>query len=274
MKWATQPAFNRLYIFNAHGKKLLKLILSDQKSGDKVPRNAQIKIIHYGLRKAVVWEDTPTDPKVIRMSGLNGFEFTYHGPGADGQLPKVHVIKTSRGRKHYKDVLNSVLPLDHDLQRLVPLFSIRPGYDVDTQRQDKVNNKSHCFQCLHAEPTQIDLYLSSADIDPEGIINSHYGTALFFTFDHLSKQKRGVLIPADMLMPITGYTMGKYSVWVRCIRSTYRGRPLIELVQNADYYEKFANRKVAWHTVDGQMQWSTIVQEAMDASRSLQDKTP
>ena len=199
-----------------------------------VAANARIKIIHYGLRKALIWEDRPTDPKTIRLSRAKSFEFTYHGPGRDRQEPMVHLVERGQNDRHYKDLLESVLSLDADLQQMVPIFSLCPGYDCETVSEENAIKKAHCFQVSEAGPVQIDFYLSSADVKPDSLINSHYGLALFFTFDHLHRKKRGVLIPAQMLMPITGHSMGKYCIWARCIRSEHRGRPFIQFMRNHD----------------------------------------
>jgi hypothetical protein len=117
---------------------------------------------------------------------------------------------------------------------------------------------------------QLDFYLSSAQADPADLFNTHYGMSLLFTFDYLSRKQRGVLIPAEILPPIIGHTMGKYCIWVRCIRSGYRGRPSFQFMRNHDYYEKFANRRTARHTVNGKVQWSSIAEEAIRASRRFE----
>jgi hypothetical protein len=128
--------YNRLYVTNNLGKKLLQLVVNDQKSAPGLAPNAQIKMIPYGLRKAVIWKDQPTDPSVIRLSHVKALELTYHGPGANGQLPRVHLLERFQDQSRYRDLLESVLPLNHDLHRMVPLFSVIPGYDVDAVWQD------------------------------------------------------------------------------------------------------------------------------------------
>jgi hypothetical protein len=266
MQWSKEPSLNQLYVVNRYGKKLLKLVVGDQKSSAGVAPNAQIKLIHYGLRRAVVWEDEPSDPKVLALSRTKSFESTYHGPGPQGQAPRIHVLEYSAGCKRYVDLLDSVLALKHDLQQMVPMFSLVPGFDSDGDTHDRgeVGRRAHNFQVGASGFVQLDFYLSSADADPERLFNTHYGMALLFSFAHLSRKQRGILMPAEILMPITGHTMGKYCIWVRCIRSKHRGRPFIEFLRNHDYYEKFANRPTAWRGVDGKIHWSTISEEVME----------
>jgi hypothetical protein len=148
--------FGDLCVTNRHHKKLLKLIVDDEKSQAGVSANARIKIIHYGLRKALILEDRPTDPKTIRLSRIKSFEFTYHGPGIDGQEPRVHLVERSQNERNYKDPLEFVLPLESDLQQMVPIFSLCPGYDCETVSDEHVIKKAHCFKVTDAGPVQID----------------------------------------------------------------------------------------------------------------------
>lgn len=255
--------YNRLYILNVEGCKLLQFVAKDETTRDNGRICAQLKIIPYGIRQAQVWSDQPSDPQRLKLSRAWDYELTYHGPGPANQSPKIHLIEKRAGQKQYKTLIDFALPLSQDLSRMVPLFSMNTGYASSQGSAEKLKSKAHVFRITETGPTQVDFYLLGADADFNSAFNTHYGLSLFCALDYLCTAKQGILRAVQISMPITGFRMGNYRLWVRCILSDYQGRPMLQFYQNAQYYEKYVKRPMAWYDEAGKLVWSTV--EAEDA---------
>lgn len=258
-------SLDRLYILNNFGKKLLQLRVKNEKASSQGDNFAQIKIIPYGIRKALIWEDKQTDPKNVTFYFSKQYELTYHGPGSNGQNPKIHLVEIDDNNRSYKTLLEFILPLSDEINRLVPIFSLDVGHAFDSKNTDSVKKKGHIHKITERQPTRLDFYLSSSKVGFEEFFQTHYSLSLFFSLDYLSKKQNGVLRQHLIAMPIIGYTMKEYRIWVRCTLSENNGRPALQFFNNANYYNMFMDRPIAWRGQDGVMEWSTIKDE--DAKR-------
>lgn len=108
-----------LYIVNQHGIKLLKIALNNEKVGPGGNELfAQLKIIRYGFKRALLWEDRPTDPKSLQLR--DDVELTYHGSKTDEQSSKIHL----KAHTQYQTLLDNALDLPIDgIEQPAPLFS-------------------------------------------------------------------------------------------------------------------------------------------------------
>ena len=84
---------------------------------------------------------------------------------------------------------------------------------------------------------------------------------LFCTPDYLIQAKGGVLQSQLIVKPITTFSMGEYSLWVRASGSQQCGRQYLQFFNNADYFRKFTNRPMAWRGENGEMVWSTLAEQ-------------
>ncbi|MDP2770607.1 MAG: hypothetical protein Q8O81_12340 [Giesbergeria sp.] len=82
-----------LYLSNQHGHKLLKIAVKSEPGSHQNKLHAQIKGIPYGIKRAIVWHDLPSDPKLVALH--DGVDLTYHGGQNNDQTPKVHIKATS-----------------------------------------------------------------------------------------------------------------------------------------------------------------------------------
>lgn len=203
---------SRLYILNTMGRKLLQVAVRNEKSQHHGINCAQLKIIPYGLRKAQIWKNQPSDPTVIRLSSAFEYELTYHGSGTRDQAPKIHVIKKRSDQKEYTTLLDMTLPLSQDLFRLVPLFSFNPGFSKNQPANDPVQKKAHVFQISESNSVKLDFFLTGADSELQLVFNTHHGLSMFFGLDYLCSKKKGILIPVKIAMPISGFKMGDYRI--------------------------------------------------------------
>ncbi len=260
---------NRLYILNAGGSKLLQFIAKDEASKASGRICAQLKIIPYLIRKAQVWSDQPNDPQRLQLSRAWDYELTYHGPGPANQSSKIHLIEKRNGQKHYKTLIDFALPLSQDLSRMVPLFSLNAGYACHQGSAEGVRRQAHVFRLTEPGPTQVDFYLLGANADINLAFNTHHGLSLLFALDYLCSAKQGILRSVQIAMPITGFRMGNYRLLARCSLSDYHGRPMLQFYQNARYYEKYAQRPMAWYDEAGKLVWWTVEDEDARLAESL-----
>jgi len=56
-----------LYLVNQYGNKLLKLLVKSEPSSHLDKKYAQLKLIPYGIKRATVWQDIPSDPKLVTL---------------------------------------------------------------------------------------------------------------------------------------------------------------------------------------------------------------
>lgn len=251
---------SRLYILNSKGKKLLQLAVKNEPTQNDSSTFAQLKLIPYGLRKAQIWRNSPSDPQQTRLSNAWEYELTYHGTGNQNQAPKIHLIEKRRGQKEYTTLIDMTLPLSQELFRFVPLFSMNPGFANAQLATEEVKKKAHVFHITEGS-VQLDFYISGSEAEIQLAFNTHHGLSLFFALDYLCTKKQGVLKPVIIAMPISGFRMGNYRIWVRCSLSDYSGRPMMQFYQNSRYYESFANRPIAWPDGQGGFSWSNIAEE-------------
>jgi len=257
-KW-TEDSKDRLYVLNQHRKKLLQLVIKDEPIRNKPLSFAQIKIIPYGIDRAKVYRDQPDDPSLVHIN--SDLELTYHGGPKGDQDPKIHMKVVTASRSRYRTLVDCSLSLNSDLPRLAPICSLFAGYDYNKPMTDKVAKKSHIFKADSIYPVRFDIYLSGFNFDHHAFMNSMYSFNMFFSLDYLIGKEGSPLRGLPMVQPIMGYAMKGYYLWLRCSRSSHRGKPFIQFYNNAAYYDKFMNRRTAWIDKDGRTQWSTMIEE-------------
>ncbi|MDD2273697.1 MAG: hypothetical protein PHP95_14055 [Desulfuromonadaceae bacterium] len=248
---------DRLYILNHHGIKLLQLRLKNEVEKTDASY-CQLKIIFYKIRHALVYRDMPDDPLKINLH--DDLELTYHGGRKGDAAPKVHVKAKLCATTCYTTLVDSSLPLDSRLPQPAPIFSLETGYAFNQDRGDTPKKKSHLFTIDYTEPTRIDFYLAGRDMDYRKFMESMFMLNLLWTPDFLIQAKGGVLQSHPIVKPITAFTMGGYSVWARASVSKHCGRPYLQFYNNADYYRKFSNRRMAWQGENGELVWSTLAE--------------
>ncbi len=113
---------NGLYLTNQHGQKLLKLVLGNEGNDANQFAHAQIKVVPYGVKRAWVWRDLPSDPHIVTLR--DGFELMYRGEQLSYKVSKVHLKATSG----YTTLINESLSLPNDIPHPVPVFSFEIGF--------------------------------------------------------------------------------------------------------------------------------------------------
>lgn len=248
---------DRIYILNRHGIKLLQLRLKNEVERVEAP-HCQLKIIFYKIRHALVYRDMPGDPSKINLH--DDLELTYHGGQKGDAMPKVHVNAKIGSVNNYTTLVDFSLPLDSRLPHPAPILSLETGYAFNQDRGETQKKKSHLFIIDHDEPTRVDFYLVGRDMDYRKFMESMFMFNLFWTPDYLLQAKGGVLQTQLIVKPITTFSMGEYSLWVRASASKHCGRPHLLFYNNADYYSKFTNRSMAWRGENGELVWSTLAE--------------
>lgn len=251
-----------LYLTNGYGQKLLKIAVKNEVSSKVGHQYAQIKIIPYGIKRAVVWRDLPSDP--LHPILHDDVTLTYHGGSGMGQTPKVHVKATTG----YRTLIDDSLDLPSDLVVPVPVFSLETGFTNQRELVSPITKKCHCLPAGSQEPVRFDVYISSVSIDVAAFVNSIYFFNLFWTQEYLIASQNHPLSSGLIIAPIMFFRMGDYMVVVRRSLSKYNGRPKLHFYNNKSYYEKLMNRKTATLNTDGSLDWSTMAQD----EASLQER--
>ena len=255
-QWS-EDAKDRLYIVNRHRKKLLQFIVKDEPYAHKQVTFAQIKIIPYAVERAKVYNDQLNDPSLFRI--YSELELTYHGGPKEDETPKIHLKIAAVSKHRYRTLVDCSLCLDSSIPRLAPICSFFPGYEFDRPLTDKISKKSHIFQVDSNLPIRFDFYLSGRNFDHHACINSMYSMNMFFSLDYLIAKENRPLQGLPIVQPIAGFAMKDYYLWVRCSRSTHGGKPFIQFYNNADYYEKIMNRRIALIDKNGRTRLSTML---------------
>jgi hypothetical protein len=243
---------DRLYLTNQCGRKLLQIVIKDEPVSNICGQFAQIKLIPYGIRRARVYNDKPSDPSIEVIS--QGIEFTYHGGPKGDAAPKVH-LKAANG---YKTLVDCSLSLSSDIPRPAPLFTLEPGYEYDKPLTSRISKRAHVIETGHHKPVRFDLYLAGKGFDLQAFVESMYFHNLFSTPDFLIRARNCPLNSGLIIAPILLCEMGRYTVFVRRSLSRHAGRPFLQFYNNADYFEKLMNRRTAWIDGSGQPRWSTM----------------
>lgn len=261
---------DRLYIVNQHNKKLLQFIVKDEPYSRGQVTSAQLKIIPYAVERVKVYNDRPEDPTLIHIH--EELELTYHGGQKGDENPKIHLKIDAPSNRRYKTLVDCSLCLDSAIPRLVPVCSFFPGYAFDKPPIDKITKKSHIFQADSNNPIRFDFYLSGKNIDLFTYINSIYSMNMFFSLDYLIANQNSPMQGLLMVQPITGFAMKDYYLWVRCSGSTHVGRPFIQFYNNANYYEKAMNRRIAYINDNGSTNWTTMHNKEKEITDYLSTK--
>ncbi len=253
-------ALNRksLYLTNQQGQKLLKVLVKDEAQKRQNTQHAQLKVITYGINRAWLWRDRPSDPEIAILH--DGVELTYHGVQNEDMTPKVH-IKAMTGQ--YTTLIEDSLHLPHDTEHPVPLFSLETGYANQREVTNPVTKVAHVMSAGSFEPVRFDFYLASGAIDMQAFINSMYFFSMFWTQDYLLAVKNHPLTSERIIAPITFFPMGKYQIAVRRSFSSHLARARLHFYSNKNYYEKLMNRRTATIAIDGTLNWSTMKEEEM-----------
>lgn len=245
-----------LYLTNANGQKLLKIVVKNEACAESGGEYAQIKIVPYGIKRALVWRDLPSDP--LHPILHDGVTLTYHGGKRAGQTAKVHVKATAG----YRTLIDDSLELPTDLVVPVPVFSLETGFASQRALTDPVTKKKcHCLAAGSQEPVRFDIYVSSADMDIPAFVDSMYFFNLFWTQDYLIASKDHPLSSGLIIAPIMFFRMGDYQVVVRRSVSKHSGRPRLQFCSNKNYYQKLMNRRTARPNSDRTLAWSTMARD-------------
>lgn len=242
-----------LYLTNQHGQKLLKVSVKSEAQKHQDTQHAQLKLITYGINRAWLWRDRPSDPEIVTLH--DGVELTYHGGQNGAKTPKVH-IKVTTGR--YVTLIEDSLSLPLDSEHPVPLFSLETGYANQRGVTSPVTKAAHVMDAGSGGPVRFDFYLAGAAIDMQAFVNSMYFFNLFWTQDYLLAAKNLPLTSGLIIAPITFFRMGQYQLAVRRSISNHTGRPRLHFYNNKNYYEKLMNRPTATRNADGTLNWSTM----------------
>lgn len=246
-----------LYLVNQYGNKLLKLLVKSEPSSHLDKKYAQLKLIPYGIKRATVWQDIPSDPKLVTLH--DGVDLTYYGGQKGDQTPKVH-IKAISG---YSTLIDDSLSLPIDVDVPIPLFSLDAGYANQRMLRNPVTKSSHVVFAGSAQAVRFDMCLASASKDMSAFINSMYFFNLFWTQDYLATAKNLPLTGGLIIAPITFYRMGQCQIVVRRSLSNHHGRPRLQFYNNKNYYDKLMNRRTAWLNSQGSLTWSTMAQDGV-----------
>ncbi len=268
-KWIGETR-DRLYIVNQHRKKLLQFVVKDESYSHGQVTFAQIKIIPYAVERARVYNDRLEDPSLFPVH--KELELTYHGGQKGNETPKIHLKITAPSNHRYRTLVDCSLCLNNAIPRLVPVCSFFPGYECDKPLTEKITKKSHIFQPDSNNHIRFDFYLSGKSIDFYAYISSIYSMNMFFSLDYLIAKQNSPLQGQPIVQPITGFAMKDYYLWVRCSRSTHIGKPFIQFYNNANYYEKIMNRRIAYINDDGSTKWSTMLDKEMEITEYLNSK--
>ena len=244
-----------LYLVSQSGQKLLKVLVKSEADTNLDKPHAQIKLIPYGIKRATVWQDKPSDPQLAILR--DGVDLTYHGGRKTDQAPKVH-IKATTG---YTTLIDDSLTLPADADLPVPLFSLESGYANQRALTNPVTKSGHVIPAGDHLSVRFDLYLAGASIDMTTFVNSIYFFNMFWTQDYLIAAKKSPLTSGQIIAPITFCRMGHYQVAIRRSLSNYNGRPHLQFYNNKNYYAKLMNRRIAALNTDGTLNWSTMAQE-------------
>lgn len=244
-----------LYLTNANGQKLLKIVVKNEGCSESDGQYAQIKIVPYGIKRALVWRDLPSDP--LHPILHDDVTLTYHGGKGPGQAPKVHVKATTG----YRTLIDDSLELHSDLDVPVPVFSLETGFANQRALVNPVTKKCHSLAAGSQEPVRFDVYVSSADMDIPTFVDSMYFFNLFSTQDYLITSKNHPLTSGLIIAPIMFFRMGDYQVVVRRSVSKYCGRPRLQFCSNKNFYDKLMNRRTARPNPDGTLAWSTMAED-------------
>lgn len=245
-----------LYLTNQFGQKLLKIVVNSEAQKTRDTNHAQIKIVTYGIKRAWIWRDLPSDPDIVTLR--DGIDLTYHGGPKGDQAPKVHV-KITMGR--YVTLIDDSLRLPTDVDYPVPLFSFETGHANQRELTDPVVKPAHVIGSGSNQAVRFDLYLAGATLDMGAFVNSVYFMNLFWTQEYLAAVKRSPLISGQIVAPIAFFSMGQYRIVVRRSLSNYAGRPRLHFYNNKNYYEKLMSRRTATPNPDGTLSWSTMAED-------------
>lgn len=263
--WHDKIEKNSLYIKNAYGKKILKLVLNDETFERNNQRFAQIKIIRYKTKKAKIYNDSSNDPNIVKL--FDNVELTYHGGPKVNEAPKIHLKCQTSHNARYRTLLDCSLSLAKDVQILLPLFSLIPGHLCKNTANDRIRKKAHEFKLNSSNLVRIDLYLSGAEMNMERFINSMYSMNMFFSLDYLIAKDNCPFQNSPIIQPITGFKMKGYYLWVRCSSTPHAGNSFLQFYNNSNYYYKVMNRRVAYPNKDGTVTWKTMLEKEQEISQ-------
>ena len=243
-----------LYIVNQHGIKLLKIALNNEKGGPSGNELfAQLKIIRYGFKRALLWENKPTDPKFLQLR--DDVELTYHGSKTDEQSSKIHL----KAHTQYETLLDNalILPIE-GIEQPAPLFSFELGCFDSKQAGDSKTRSGHVVKPGEAGAVRFEFYIMSQSADFGSFVNSTYFFNLFFSQDYLSAAQRGVLQGGQIIAPIQFLPMGCVWLVVKRSASQYTGQPRLVFYNNKNYQSQWLDRSTGYKKSDGTFVWSTM----------------
>lgn len=262
----SETSKSAVYIVNQHGIKLLKIAVKNEPKQLGTANYAQLKIIHYGFKKAWLWRDQPDDPKAVTLR--DDVELTYHGSQTDEKTAKIHL----KGRSGYQTLLDNILELPQDLEQPTPLFGFESGYAFDKTPGETRVRSGHVVKPDHIGPIRYEFYLMSNKADVSQFVNSTYFINMFFSLDFMSKAQHGVLQGGQVIAPIRFLPIRDYWLIIRRSTSGYKGEPRLIFYNNFDYKNMWLNRKTAYPNADGTLTWSTMQKDEARLRQMYQDK--
>lgn len=243
-----------LYVVNQQGIKLLKIAVKNEE-GDKDNKNlyAQLKIIRYGFKRALLWEDKPTDPKVLQLR--DDVELTYHGSRSNQKSSKIHFKEQGQ----YKNLLDNALELPIDgIEQPAPLFAFELGCFHNKESGDNKTRSGHVIKPDEDGAVRFEFYIMSKSADLQAFASSTYFLNLLFSQDYLSAAQSGVLRDDKIIAPIYFLPMGSFWLVVKRSASQYTGQPRLVFYNNKNYQSQWLDRSTGYKKSDGTFVWSTM----------------
>lgn len=234
---------NKLYVLNNYGKKIVQLIINEESnlSGEKF---AQIKIIPYGIKKAL---DTSSLTQTFKR--FENAEFTYHGSNDSSKSSKIH-LKYLEDKK-YHTIIDEACEINEKSNQLIPLFSINLG---DLHKDKIVDSlKKDCIKyqlATNNKPIILDFYIAGKDFDYHKYMNSLYSFNMFYSMDYLNANKGYPLNQSLIMQPIESFDIRGYKIFVRATFSKNSTTSYFIFYNNVNFYDTFLNRDMMYANED------------------------
>ncbi len=238
-------ATNKLYILNKYGKKIIQLIVNDEKNKAN-EYFAQIKIIPYDIKIIKDINNLTETNKRFRNA-----EITYHGSQDLSKSAKIHLKYSQEDNCKYETIIDNSCIIPQNSLIPIPLFSIRLGNLYNNKKKDNLKNKSKSYSILNNKTAKLDFYIVGSGFDIETYANSMYSFNMFFSLDYLIEKNNHPLNYAFILQPIEIYKMKNYTIFIRCSLDKYDKQPNFLFYNNQNFYNIFLNREMMYLNSDG-----------------------
>lgn len=238
----TPDKLDKIYVLNAYGKKLVKLIIMEESNsvGEKF---AGIKIIPYDIKQLINISNIKEE-----ISISNGMELTYHG-SSDVQKPsKIHLKYSDR----YQTIQNHTHDIKEDGSMVIPVFSVNIGNLYKNQHKDSIKKNTLCHQLEDSSSSAvIDFYIAGKNFELERFVNSMYFFSFGFSLEYMDPSKYHPLNNAFMKQPSIIYNLKGYKLLVRVSKSKYELEPYFTFYKNINHHHNFLDRNMQYLNSDG-----------------------